>query len=358
MTLRAYVFAFLWLLFQIGAEAPGQQPEVPSEAAPPGSEPTPAASPETVDQAVRDAMHDLDRLEAGDLGEEAEAVFKDVTDRIELVRESDPANPLLPYLYGRSYAITGRQGEAVQQLQRFVETREGRREWRAFRLLGDLFVEQYPQLAKANYGKAAALRADEPEVQFGLARCAVKLGRNADAIRLARSAVTLGGPRKIQYLSFLASVLSGTGQRDEAVREAENAMALAQGKTRSHPGVRGHVEALDAQHRLLIEILRAGVTEGEAAVDDYLRLAAAVRARREVLILLSKHDELAIIEAAVEIASPEVPPRLMEQHGVALAEVGRTEEAVIVFEKLLASDPANATATAWLERLRSKTDRP
>ena len=162
----------------------------------------------------------------------------------------------------------------------------------------------------------------------------------------------------MQHLSFLARILSATGQEDEEEREAANALDLAKEAARQEPGKRGPVESLDAQYRLLLDILRARVAKGEGTAEDYLRFAEAVRDRREVLVMLSKHDELAILEAAVENASPEIPPRLMEQHGIALAEVGRNEEAVAVFEKLLATDPANATATTWLERLRSKADRP
>ena len=279
MILRVYLLASFWTLCQVGSESLARQPEGTSESGQTTPAPTPPAPLETVDQAVQGAMDALDRLESGDLGEETETVFKEVTDRVELVRESDPTNSLLPYLYGRSYAIAGRRGDAVQQLQKFVETREGRREWRAFRLLGDLFVEQYPQLAKANYQKAAALRADEPEVQFGLARCAVKLGRNAEAIQLARGAVSAGGPRKMQHLSFLARVLSATGEEDEAEREAAIALNLAEEAVRNQPGARGRVEALDAQYRLLIDILRARVNQGEGKVDDYLRFAGAVRDR-------------------------------------------------------------------------------
>ena len=363
MPSRLHVLVSISLLGWAVHEGVAKQPQPSGGAAGPGrTAPAPEAPPvpeKTVKQAVNAAMNTLDRLESAEFDEPKQTVFAEVTDHIEFVQNADPANPMLPYLYGRAYAITGRRGEAVEQLQRFVETREGRHEWRAFLLLGDLFVEHYPQLAKANYKNAEALKANEPDVLFGLARCAAKLGRNAEAIRLARDAV--GADRRsdsagIRYLSLLARMLSAQRQWEEAEREALAALDLAQESMRRNPGMRRPVEILDAQYKLLLEILQSRVNEGDGRGDEYLRLARYVRDRAEVTTMLSLHDALAVLEVAVNKTTPDTPPRLMEQHGIMLAQIGRKEEAITVFEKLLDADPDNAVAPTWLKRLRGKPD--
>lgn len=359
MTSRLYLLAAIWLFGWAMPEIAARQPEqsegpVEPEQTTPAPEPPPVPE-KTVEQAVNAAMNALDRLESAEFGEPMETVFAEVTEHLEFVRKSNPTDPMLPYLYGRTYVLAGRPAEAVEHLQKFVETREGRHEWRAFRLLGDLFVEQYPQLAKANYKSAAALKADQPDVLFGLARCAAKLGQKAEAIRRARDAVTADRRRTIRYLSFLARMLLADRQWDEAEREAEAARDLARESMRRYPGMRRPVEALDAQYGLLIDILRSRVAEGDGKVDDYLRLAKYVQDRAEVTAMLSSYDVLAILEAAVDKTAPDTPPRLLEQHGIVLAQIDRREEAIAVFERLLQKDPDNPVAATWLERLRDKS---
>ena len=68
---------------------------------------------------------------------------------------------------------------------------------------------------------------------------------------------------------------------------------------------------------------------------------------------LALHDALRVLELGVNSTAPNTPARLQEQYAVTLAEVGRSEDAVAAFEKLLTLDPSNSTATDWLERLRS-----
>jgi tetratricopeptide (TPR) repeat protein len=330
---------------------------VPPAQATPATE-SPPVSEETVEQALDAATDGLDRLESGQNDEATQPILEGVVEQIEFVQRNRPDHPMLPFLYGRAYAITGRQGEAVEQLQKFVETREGRNDWRAFKLLGDLLCEQYPQLAKAHYKNAAALKADEPGVLFGLARCAAGRGRTAEAIRLGREAVRADRRSQrpeIRYPSFLARALLADRQWDEAEREAGVALRLAEEAKREHPGQRKHVEVLDAQYKLLIEIQRAHLTEEDGTVDDYVRFAECVRDRAEVTATLSLYDVLTIFEAAVDKVTPDVPPRLMEQHAIVLAQIGRRQEAAAMFERLLEADPDNAVAPVWLKRLKEES---
>ena len=70
------------------------------------------------------------------------------------------------------------------------------------------------------------------------------------------------------------------------------------------------------------------------------------------------HDVLRVIQAGVDKTAPDTPPALLEQYGIALAEVGRTDAATDAFQKLLKLDPNNKVATEWLTRLQPNSVKP
>jgi tetratricopeptide (TPR) repeat protein len=315
--------------------------------------PTPAESEMTVEDAIRLAINALDRVEAGAATEELQPIPEEASRLIELVRTKDPNNAWLAFLHGRFYAFTGRRAEAVEHLRRFVETREGRNEWRAHRLLGDMFVEEYPRLAEASYQRAATLNPGEASILFGLSRSAFKLGDAEQAIELARRAVAADGRKNVRYVAHLATLLKAAGRLSEAAEEVESSVALARKLMSERPGSRFALLVADAQYRLLVEIMQARVSEpGHTVAQDYLRLATYMRERAQITEMLVLHDVLRVIEMGVEKTAPDTPPGLLEQYGITLSEVGRTEQAIAVFEKLLEADPNNTVAQSWLRRLR------
>ncbi|MGB2986817.1 MAG: hypothetical protein WBE26_13175 [Phycisphaerae bacterium] len=306
-----------------------------------------------VEEAIHLANDAFDRLEAGYETDDLKAILDQANRYIELVETKDPANPWLTYLYARAYVHVGRRGEAVDLLRKFVETREGRNEWQAYRILGDLFVDEFPRLAKGTYDKASALNTGEPSVTEGLSRCALKFGNTEEAIRLARRAVAADGRQTLRYVSHLATVLKAASRWSEAREEAESALQLARRMMTDKPGSRAPLLVVDAQYKMLIEILQARVNEpGHDAVDDYSSLATYIRERGRITQMLVLHDVLRAIEAGVNRTEPDTPPALLEQYAIVLTEVGRTEHAIAVFEKLLEIDPNNTAAPEWLRRLR------
>ena len=312
-----------------------------------------------VDEAVRRAIDALDRLEARDESDALVPLTDEANRYIEIVEAQDAANPWIPYLYGRAYALMGRRGDAVDQLVKFVETREGRNEWRAYRLLGDLFIDEFPRLAKANYEKAKTLNPAEPTVLFGLSVCAARLGDRERAISLARETLEVDGAQTVRYVSHLAALLSADGQSNEAFKEAQRALDLARTATQAEPGAHRPLLVVDGQYQQMINILEARVNEpAHTDVSDYLRLAALVRQRAQIRQTLMLHDVLRVIEAGVDKTAPDTPPALLEQYGIALAEVGRTDAATDAFEKLLKLDPNNKVATEWLTRLQPNSVKP
>ncbi|MFQ5494789.1 MAG: tetratricopeptide repeat protein [Phycisphaerae bacterium] len=285
-----------------------------------------------------------------------EKMLADVDRYVDIVQRADPDNPRLLYLKGRRDAVVGREADALRQLRAFVQRPEGRDEWRAFRVLGDLLAEAYPRLAEANYRKAAELNSREPAVLHGLCNCAARLGNLDKAVRLAREAVRADGRKTVRYLSSLAMLLRASRHYDEAIREATAALELARRRVTERPGERGPLADLDAQYRVVTVILRSHLAEPDhdpVTVD--LALAGFMRKRMRITRLLALHDVLEVLQDAMDAAAPDPPTALLREYGIVLSELGRTDEAISVFKRILARDPADAEAANQLARLRADT---
>ena len=136
----------------------------------------------------------------------------------------------------------------------------------------------------------------------------------------------------------------------------EECTALARESMENDPGIRERILAVDAQYLRLIDILQARVREpSHKGAQDYLDLATCIRERVRIGQMLSLHDVVGVLQTGVDKTFPNTPPALLEQYGIVLAEVGRIDEAVEVFERLRSADPNNAAATQWLNLLCPKT---
>ncbi len=341
MNVRPHSSAILLAILVLVVPTMAQSPSAPPDS---GTKPS-------ADEAYRAALSAMTALEEGDQSQISPAVFEETNRLLTALRVADPAHPRLTYLVARFNALAGRSGDAIEQLRRFVDTREGRNEWEAHRRLGDLFVNEYPQLAKASYERAGELKANEPAVLLGLSNCAYKVGQLDEALRLARQAVEADGRKTVRVIGHLARMSIAKQQWSEAEKASAQAVELALKKVEAAPGRRRPLEELDSQYQLVVDLIQSRIAEAAAGPDDYLRLAGFFRKRNELAAKLNLHECLRIVETGVN-ALPSPPARLLEEYAVLLAEVGRTDDARASFEKVLALDPANVTAAQWLERLR------
>ena len=309
-------------------------------------------------EAVSAARAAIDELDSTLDPEAGTALINRINEYRDAIQASQPENPWLLYISGCILSWTGRQGDAVDLLQRFVETREGRNEWRAYRLLGDLFVTEFPRLAQGYYRNAHALKRDEPAVLFGLSRCAAKIGQYQDATRYAEQAVEAGGRADLVHLTHLARVLMAQRRWGEARTEAAEALRLAEQAARDRAGQRNPLFALDQQYQLIIEVIGGLINDTPDVVQHYLDAAAYIQARGQNVAKLNLHEALQVLEQAVNRNPDNAPPKLIEEYARILAEVGRTDEAIAQFEKLLVIAPANPIATEGLEKLRPGKAKP
>ena len=309
-----------------------------------------AAEQRSLVQAARDT---LDRIDGTDDSADRRTMLEEVNGKIEMLRAADPGSPWLAYLRGRALALVGRSGDAVEQLQRFVDTREGRSEWQAYRLLGDLLVREFPRLARSNYRKAEALKDNDPRTTFGLSVCAAKLGAIEEATDLAARAVSLDRRQTVEYLAHLAALLRRAGRYDDALREADSALELARAEAVRAP-TPATIRSVYDHYSLLIDVLDERITNTDPPVgDDYLRLAGLMMERGEVSKALSRQEAIRSLAAGIERLSPDVPPSTMERYGTLLAEAGRVDDAIVAFERLLVDEPDNPTALEALATLKA-----
>lgn len=275
---------------------------------------------------------------------------------IQLIQQKEPSHPWLSYLLGRFFAFAGRGHDAMLKLDEFVNTREGKNEWRAYRFLGDLYVDQYPQLAKDRYMKAAALKSNEPAILFGLSRCAYLRGDIENASRLAREAVERDQHHTVRYISHVANTAIRQKNWDDAVNAATSALNVAKEKHNEHPGKTALLLQLNNQYQFLIQTLEVYLKDtdnAEILSDGYLQLSDLIVERSEIIEKLSLHEVVRTLQSVVTRTAPDTPIMLLERYGLVLVEVGRVHEALAVFKDILQQSPNHETAKRWITKLQS-----
>lgn len=325
------------------------QAAAPSLVAPP--EPARLQAGVSVESAISEAVAAIDQLDSVTDDEQRREQLDAIEKRLTDIRTVASDSSWLLYLSGRVHAYRGRFSEAADQLRKFVETREGRNQWRAYKVLGDLFAETFPRLAKANYKKADALKPDEREVLVGLSACSMKLGYRDDALDFARRAASAGGTENLTAVTHLARVLLAAKYLEEARQQAIRALELAEQALHDRPGQRRAVADVVVQLELLVAVLNRRIEETPRDAALYLRLADATERKGRIETRLARFEALAIIRRGLKNTEPNPPAFLRERWAVLLAELDRREQAVASFQQLLRENPNHALARRWLEQL-------
>ena len=314
--------------------------------------------PATPAEALRRANDFLDMIDGPASIEITQSLMDQYNAHVAAFQKLDPDSAWLDYLHARSFAMAGRRMDAAEHLRKFVDSPEGRNEWRAHRLLGDAFVAEFPRLAKGSYDKALQLNPNEPGVLYGLSVCTYKLGDATEAVRLARESVAADGRKTIRYVANLASLLQATGDLGGALREARASLDLALAQVAEKSAGRADLLFADGQYGLTLSILQARTrAPGDPNADDFLHLARLIHDRAALAGRLAQLDVVAVLESGVE-RTPDTPAALLEAYAVSLAAVGRANDARRVFERLLEVDPTSMTATEGLRRLDAASTTP
>jgi|GEM_PF-2183123 len=311
-----------------------------------------SGNPLTADDALRMAIASAEALETTDAGARP-ALVQRIAELLETAGNLEPPSPWIEYVNAYVHAVSGRPGDAIQNIESFLKTRDGRNYWRAHRLLGDLLVNRYPRLAYASYHRAEALKDDEPSVLFGLARCMATRGELDAAVDYVTRAIVADTQDTVSYTHFLAQIFQQKGQWEQAVRTAEQAVAMVERKLAQSDDRRAYLYQVDGELALAMDAA-AGLVANEPDKEiGYVLSARLLRKRADYALRASRLDEVQVLRKAVEQLGDKASKEILKAYADGLAETGQTEEAISAYEKLLLKDPASVYASDQIARLRS-----
>lgn len=330
----------MWSSVSILATGVYAQDAPPAE---PGAEaPPPAAM--TAQEAIAAAGAAFDKLDAAPTDAVRQEALSEIRTAVEALQAAEPTNPWLLYFSGRINAVTGRQLDAIKQLQEFTDkTREGRTEWRAYRVLGELFADGYPRQAEMYFNRALQIHPDEPSVLLGLAACAQRIGDPKKAIDYARRVVAATGRQNIQHMESLAKLLIQDKQLAEAVDVARETLELARARYDAARD-RTALAVLERQYRNVIEAVQGQINAEPGVLDRYRAFARLLREHADVSSRLRMYDALDVVRMGIGQGQPPDTVGLMEDEAAILKYLNRPEEAEQVYRNILDVDPNNAAA--------------
>ncbi len=321
-----------------GQTAAGQQPPTGRDS---GILPVPVA--------LQRAREKIDAAENG--GPNATAAAKEAVTYISMALAQDPLNVTAGYLQGRLAFMAGRPRDALPRIQSYVADAAGRNDWKAHKLLGDIYIVSYPEHALSAYDRAVQLAPNESDAVIGLARANLELNRADEAIDRAEQAIRLDKEeRSPSYRMVLARALLLRGDRTEdAVKAAREAVDLAEAKARATPGDKALVLNVKGAYALLLECLQTLSALYPERTDLTVQASLTVQDMADVNRLLACYDSLNMIESALQTAKDD--PGLLYEKARLNRLIGRDEEAVKVLKTLLEAHPDDAKARELLEAI-------
>ncbi|MHC5109513.1 MAG: tetratricopeptide repeat protein [Planctomycetota bacterium] len=304
----------------------------------------PSKEPINVQALIDETADALARIDAYVPLAEREKVLRQVRDNLEILVVEVPQEPRLAYFEGKLLAAAGRPREAVSKLQAFVDTREGRNDWRTFRLMGDLLVEQYPRLARSHYARAESLHPGDVGVKYGLAQVAAQTGRRDEAISTGRELVQLDGEKKRRYMAFLARVLLMDSQWDEAGTVAADALELFDAAAKEQRDVIEPLLGVDGMFSVQVQSLRARMALVEPSPADFEKLSALIAGQARNRLAINLFEAGRVFEEGLVRFGDEAPVSFLMAYGDFLREVGRHSSARAKYERVLEKEPDHAGA--------------
>jgi len=308
----------------------------------------------TVAEAVELGRDAIDRLIDAESDEPPADAVTDLDRAFAIVKTREPDHPWFHYLSAGVYRYKGQKFDAVSALERFVNTREGKNEWKAYRILGDLVIDSdFPRLARSHYNNAAELKPNEPSVLHGISRCAAAVGDYTEALDFARQAVSADGREAVPLLNHLARVARTQREWSTATRALTDALERVQIAVKANPGEIGPLRRLEAQYQRVIDAEAARLAEERdplALERGYLRLAGYTRQRGDVITQITKHNVVRVLDQAANRLGEGTPVSILEEAVTALTDAEREDDAAAVCRRILSVDPDNTRATEWLSQ--------
>lgn len=324
----------------------GDRPDRPGILEPDtGKEPT-----RTVEDLVRDAMRALDDAYVADTQAETEKAVERARKLYDEIVARDPNADRLDYIKGALYVYSNQHLDALTTLEAFTNTRLGKVEWKAYRMLGDLLLlSDFPKLAESKYKEANKLNPDDPYVMLGMSVCAGRLGEPEDAVALIEKSLQRApAGRRKQFLKQAAQTHMAVKNFDKAANYAAELCERLKTENKSNPGHRETITALQATYTMRVSIAKAMLAEKPEQTSLYLDMADYTLERGGLQSELAYYDVLSLLDLAIASEENSVSIELLERKAEILAHLKRTEEARNLYESILKKNPRNKAAKEFM----------
>lgn len=315
----------------------------------PGASDGPTASPEAM---LDDA---LKRIETGAL--------EDAMDLLQRARILDPKLDKLLLVEGLLAIEHRSHVDAIDRLQRYNMTSEGRVDYRGYAAIGRAYMDSRmyrqaaPALRKAK--DLAPLEQDgksvRAEILSELAVAYDRLRRKADAIETAKEAERLS-PDSPNVQLHLCQIALNAGDYETAEKAIGRAIALLETELETDALKEKNYYMLSSSYQLATRLQRekslarpddglpffsmAVIAREEAEIDRSIRLLKAREYVLQALTLQPGSRDWKVFVAGLE------------------ADLGAVDEAAKRLEEVLAEDPSNREALALRDRLSRRSGQP
>jgi tetratricopeptide (TPR) repeat protein len=336
-----------------------------AQEAPVGDAPiTPALSPST--QVLEPATNADDALKrARQAIKKAEERGTDATTQLDIAKaylqqadRFDANDAVIEYLYARMNILVGYRREGFKKIDDYVLTAEGRNDWEAYKILGDLHLQaKYYVMAEDKYKIALRLAPNEPSIFIGLARVATKRSLRQDALEYAAKAVELN-PRDAEAHEIHAAALATLSRFDLAKAAIQKAIDQTQSELSQDLGNRSKLDLFQKRLETLQQVLKAIIDRDPKAATAYVELHKCMNLQIQARNLADEQSSFEVLKQGVEKTRPDTPSDLMFEYALQASKFGRTQDAITLLEDHLKDHSSDDKAKEMLEMLRVKAATP
>lgn len=290
-------------------------------------------------------------------GADSQEAFAEANRLVNRILARDPANVRGGYLRGRVLILGGRLTEAMEPIQKWIQSPGGQNDWKAHKLLADLYRQgSFPTLAEARYLQAARLNPNQPSIYVGLSSVYTALGQSDKAVQAARDAVNADLSNDPAIRSHLVTALLQGGRIEEARREAIKVVTRTRALVQASPTNPNLLLELDERIGLLLSVIVQQLVADPNQPDEYVRAAELSLDRATLAHQLAYHQALAQIDAGIVAVGSDPPPSLRYARAQLLNRIGKPAEAVTELETILQTEPDHAKARELLLQLEGGDD--
>jgi len=300
------------------------------------------------DEALNKAMEVVTGLEESDRDpdqvQEERAEYVETLAIADRILEIDPLNKTAGYVKGRLLILSGRPRAALPMIEDYVTDPAGLNDWRAYKILGDLYLSSFPKHAVSKYRQAIALAENEADPVIGLARAQLKLNDPTSAVEHAQDAIRLDKKGESSYHATLAEALMMDKKFEDAARAAEAAVKMSEEDIGRNPERKSLLVELQANYDLRLECVSQLAALYPERADYIVELAQIWQDKADLERVVSYHQAVLMIERSKTNPQLKVSAELLYEEARLNRLVSRDDKALIALEELLQLDPTFAPA--------------